>query len=62
MYYVGYSNGAIFSSHVAQKFGNVLFKGICNMMVGFGKYNKEVEIYKDKLNPVSMLFFDRRSG
>ena len=46
LYYAGYSNGAIFSSLVAQEFGSDIFAAISNSMGGFGKESKEVKQYK----------------
>jgi len=55
IYYVGFSNGGIFSSIVAQKYGGKIFKKIINIMGGFGKNNLEVCDMKE-YNPCSMLF------
>lgn len=42
-YFVGFSNGGIFSSLVAQKYGCQLFRAIVNIMGGFGKDSGEVK-------------------
>jgi len=36
VYYVGYSNGGMFSCNLAIRYGHKLFSGICNMMGGWG--------------------------
>lgn len=43
IYFVGFSNGGIFSSIVAQIYGNQLFAGIVNIMGGFGQNCAEVK-------------------
>jgi predicted esterase len=55
VYCIGFSNGGIFSSLVAQKYGNRLFAGIANIMGGFGKHHTEVELYFG-VNPCRILF------
>jgi len=55
VHYIGFSNGGIFSSIVAQKYGNKIFSSIINLMGGFGHKNSEVldmQIY----NPLPILF------
>lgn len=42
VYYMGYSNGAMFSCNVAIRYGGSVFAGICNMMGGWaGRYKQD---------------------
>ena len=42
IYYMGYSNGALFSSNVAVHYGRRIFAALCNHCGGFGgRYNEE---------------------
>ncbi|AVK76606.1 Carboxylic ester hydrolase [Pandoravirus neocaledonia] len=43
IYGVGHSNGAIFSSVLAQRLGGSVFAAMVNVMGGFGKHGQEVE-------------------
>lgn len=54
-YYIGFSNGAIFSSIVAQKYGNKLFTAMVNIMGGFGHNCLEVSDMNIS-NPLPILF------
>lgn len=47
IFFVGFSNGAIFSSVIAQKIGSKKFNKIVNIMGGFGKYTLEVPLYNE---------------
>lgn len=55
IYTVGYSNGAIFSSILAQKYGSKLFKSMVNIMGGFGYEHSEVSDI-GIVNPLPILF------
>jgi predicted esterase len=55
IYYIGYSNGAIFSSIVAQKYGNLYFKAMVNIMGRFGENASEVTDL-NIVNPLPILF------
>jgi poly(3-hydroxybutyrate) depolymerase len=42
IYFMGYSNGALFSSNVAVRYGNQIFAALCNHCGGFGgQYNED---------------------
>ncbi|UJR16154.1 hypothetical protein I4U23_003065 [Adineta vaga] len=42
IYFMGYSNGALFSSNVAVHYGGTIFAALCNHCGGFGgRYNEE---------------------
>lgn len=42
IYFLGYSNGALFSSNVVVRYGRRVFAAVCNHCGGFGgKYNEE---------------------
>jgi predicted esterase len=55
IYAVGHSNGAIFSSVLAQQLGSSLFAAMVNVMGGFGKEGQEV-LPKAADKPLPLLF------
>jgi predicted esterase len=55
IYFIGFSNGAIFSSIIAQKIGNTIFNKIVNIMGGFGKNAFEIKLYNE-YHPLPILF------
>lgn len=57
IYFMGYSNGAMFSANVAIRYGGSVFRGICNMMGGWaGGYPEEgLMDVREAKHPVPML-------
>jgi predicted esterase len=55
IFYIGFSNGAILSSIVAQKYGGGVFNAMVNIMGGFGhQFILDLDLHV--INPVPILF------